>query len=41
MEGEVELDPQDLDDIDDINVDGTATFDLDGFGASLGVRWNF
>ncbi len=41
MEGEVRLDPEDLDDIDDIDIDDTATFDLDGFGANVGLRWNF
>ncbi len=41
MEGTVELDPEDLDDIDDIDVRDKADFDLDGFGANLGVRWTF
>jgi hypothetical protein len=41
MEGEVQLDPEDLEDIDDIDIDDRATFDLDGFGANLGVRWTF
>jgi hypothetical protein len=37
----IELDPQALDDIDDINVVDHATLDLGGFGVNLGVRWSF
>jgi hypothetical protein len=38
---EVELDPQQLDDIDDIDVDDHADVDLDGVGVNLGLRWYF
>jgi hypothetical protein len=38
---EVEVDPEDLGDIDDIEVDNTPSFDIDGFGVNIGVRWNF
>lgn len=38
---EVRVDPEDLDDIDDINAEDRVSFDLDGFGLNLGVRWNF
>lgn len=38
---EVEVDPEDLGDIDDIDVDNTPSFDLDGFGVNVGVRWAF
>ena len=38
---EVELDPEDLEDIDDIEVDDHADLDLDGLGVNLGVRWTF
>lgn len=41
MEGEVRLDPDELDDIDDLDIEDRASFDLDGFGANLGIRWNF
>jgi hypothetical protein len=40
-EGEVRLDPQDIDDIDDIDIDDRATFDLDGVGVNAGLRWHF
>jgi hypothetical protein len=40
-EAQVELDPDDLDDIDDIGVADTARFDIDGFGVNAGVRWSF
>lgn len=40
-EGEVELDPDDLEDIDDIDVQDHVTFDLDGAGVNAGVRWSF
>jgi hypothetical protein len=38
---EVEVDPEDLGDIDDIDVDNTPSFDIDGFGVNVGVRWAF
>lgn len=38
---EVELDPEDLEDIDDLEVDDHASFDIDGLGVNLGVRWTF
>jgi hypothetical protein len=38
---EVRVDPEDLDDIDDLEIDDHADLDLDGFGANLGVRWTF
>ena len=38
---EVRVDPEDLDDIDDINAEDRVGFDLDGFGVNVGVRWNF
>lgn len=38
---QVRLDPEDLDDIDDIEVEDRADLDLDGIGAHLGVRWTF
>ena len=41
VEGEVRLDPDQLDDIDDIDIQDRATFDLDGVGANVGVRWHF
>ena len=37
----IELDPDEIDDIDDLNVEDHANFDIDGFGLNLGVRWNF
>jgi len=37
----VELDPEDLEDIDDIDIEDHANVDLDGFGVNLGVRWIF
>ena len=37
----VKIDPEHFDDIDDINVDDRADFDLDGFAANVGVRWTF
>lgn len=40
-EAEVELDPDELDDIDDIEVRDTATFDLDGLGINAGLRFSF
>lgn len=41
IEGEVKLDPDDLEDIDDIDIEDHATFDLDGVGANAGLRWHF
>jgi hypothetical protein len=38
---EVELDPEDLEDIDDIDIEDHAEFDLDGLGVNLGVVWHF
>jgi hypothetical protein len=38
---QVEVDPDELDDIDDIDSDGRVDFDLDGFGANVGVRFTF
>jgi hypothetical protein len=38
---EVRVDPEDLDDIDDINAEDRVSFDLDGFGVNVGVRWTF
>ena len=40
-EAEVELDPDELDDIDDIDVRDSATFDLDGIGVNAGLRFSF
>lgn len=40
-EAEVELDPDEFDDIDDIDVRDTATFDLDGIGVNAGLRFSF
>lgn len=38
---QVEIDPERLDDIDDLDVEGRADVDLEGFGINLGLRWNF
>ena len=38
---EVEVDPEDLGDIGDIDIDNTPSFDIDGFGVNVGVRWAF
>jgi len=38
---QVELDPEELDQIDDINVTEHADLDIDGVGINLGVRWGF
>ena len=40
-EAEIELDPEDLEDIDDIDIGENATFDMDGFGINIGMRWMF
>ena len=40
-EAEVKLDPDDLDDIDDLEVRDRATFDLDGVGVNAGLRFSF
>ena len=40
-EAEVELDPEDLEDIDDIDIGENAEFDIDGVGLNVGMRWNF
>ena len=41
VSAQVELDPEQLDDIDDIDVQEKADLDLDGVGVNLGVRWSF
>lgn len=41
VEGQVELDPNDFDDIDDIDVKDKVNFDLDGVGLNAGLRWFF
>jgi hypothetical protein len=38
---EVRLDPDALDDVDDIDVEDRADLDIDGLGVNLGVRWGF
>lgn len=38
---QVRLDPEDLEDVDDIDVEDRADLDLDGAGVQLGVRWKF
>lgn len=38
---QVRLDPEELDQIDDLDVEDRADIDLDGVGANLGVRWRF
>lgn len=38
---QIELDPEDLEDIDDLGVADRADIDLDGLGINLGLRWNF
>lgn len=38
---QVRLDPEDLEDVDDIDIEDEAEFDIDGFGANLGIRWSF
>lgn len=38
---QVEIDPEHLDDIDDINVQSRADVDLEGLGVNLGMRWHF
>jgi hypothetical protein len=38
---EIELDPDDLDDIDDLEVQDHASFDVDGLGLNLGARWKW
>ena len=40
-EGEVQLDPDDLEDVDDIDIEDHATFDIDGAGVNAGIRWSF
>lgn len=35
------FDPEDFDDLDDLDIDEEVDLDLDGFGINLGVRWNF
>jgi hypothetical protein len=41
VSAQVEIDPEDLEDIDDIDADDDPDFDLDGFGVNVGVRWSF
>jgi hypothetical protein len=41
LTAQVELDPDDLDDVDDLDVDDHADLDLDGLGVNAGVRWRF
>lgn len=38
---QVEIDPEQLDDIDDIDVQSRADIDLEGVGINLGLRWQF
>jgi hypothetical protein len=38
---QVEIDPEALDDIDDIDIEDRADVDLDGLGVNAGVRWRF
>lgn len=38
---QVEIDPERLDDIDDLEVDSRADVDLEGLGVNLGFRWHF
>lgn len=38
---QVRLDPEDLEDVDDIDVEDEAEFDIDGVGVNVGVRWTF
>jgi hypothetical protein len=37
----VEIDPEDFEDIDDIEVDHHESFDMGGIGVNAGVRWTF
>lgn len=38
---QVEIDPERLDDIDDLDIESRADVDLEGFGINLGLRWHF
>lgn len=38
---QVEIDPEDLGDIDDIDIEDEADLDIDGIGLNLGIRWSF
>jgi opacity protein-like surface antigen len=38
---QVEIDPERLDDIDDLDVESRADVDLEGLGVNLGFRWHF
>lgn len=38
---QVEIDPEQLDDIDDLDVQGRTDLDLEGVGINLGLRWRF
>lgn len=41
VEGTVEVDPNRLDDIDDLGFDGRVSLDLDGAGVNVGVVWGW
>lgn len=41
IDGSVEIDPDDFDDIDDLDFDGNVPVDLTGLGANLGLVWRF
>lgn len=41
IEGSVAVDPDALDDIDDLDFEGDVPLDLSGFGANVGVVWRF
>lgn len=38
---QVRLDPEDLEDVDDVEIEDRADLDLDGAGIHLGIRWTF
>jgi hypothetical protein len=38
---QVRLDPEDLEDVDDVDIEDEAEFDIDGIGANVGIRWTF
>jgi|CXWL01.1.fsa_nt_gi outer membrane protein W len=40
VEGTVQIDPEDLGDVIDLNVSDRATLNLDGFAANVGIRFN-
>lgn len=41
VEGSVELDPRDFDDIDDLDFVDRVDVPLDGFGVNAGIRWSW